>query len=375
MRGDAGEPLGLGRLLFRVLVVPGLVVALALAVVMAAMGGFQGGARDAAVSVRHAHRTRPAPSPGSPAEARTAASVRRALASSGPRAPARPRVGVYVGPGAATRASAYSSLLPTGINAAFDYLGASSWASIASPAWLVGRWAPTRYAMTFAVPMLPVSGASLAAGASGAYDDEFRALARILVANGDASATLVLGWSPLEGGLPWSVSSVAEGADYVAYFRHIVRAMREVRGARFVFAFQPGPVSPALRGVVGPGRIYPGNRYVGVVAAQVFDELAPPSPVEGARRWARIRSVPFGPAWTARFAARLHRRLVVDGLALVPVDAGGGGDDPAFVAAFFAWARRVDVAEVTLWADGSWAFTPSRDPRAFARLRALIVGG
>lgn len=367
VRDDAGQPLRLWRLLVRVLVVPGLAVAVALGGTMAVLGALQARSRAGAVPALGGRRGAPAHARKPPAG--QAASF-RSRARPTPTQGAAPRLGVYAGPGDTAGAAAFSARFPTKVTAAFDYLDDRSWSTIASPSWLLERWGPTGDTMTYAVPMLPETGGSLAAGARGAYDGEFRELGALLVAHGEATATLVIGWSPLERGLPWSVSGPAEAADYVAYFRQIARTMRSVPGARFVFAFQPGPVSTESGGI-GPGRLYPGNAYVGVVAIFVFDRLAPPSPLAGARRWAEIRSAPFGPSWTARFAARLHRRIVVDGLALVPVAADGGGDDGAFVGAFLAWARRVGVGEVIVWDDGSWALSPARDPHGFARLEEL----
>lgn len=393
MTGDRGESLGLRQLLLRVLVVPGLVVVLALGLVMAVINALQHGPPVASSARRQVARS----APGAAERASSGAHAVRQLAerpspmaaavpsrkAPPTTAPARtasarvrvPPIGAYVGPGDLVAAAQLSAALPHGLAGVFDYLDASSWATIADPSWLLDRWASTRDPLTLAVPMLPASGASLAVGATGAYDGEFRQLAQLLVADGEAGATLVVGWSPLEPGLAWSVTQPGEDAQYVAYFRRIVDTMRLVPGARFRFAFEPGPSGPGGLGpgAMGPGHLYPGNAYVDDIATQIFDQL--PLPVGPASRWARVAAVPYGPAWVARLAARLHRRLVVTGLALVPAAAGGGGDDPALVASFFAWARQAHVASVTLWSQGSWAFTPGNDPRSFAVLRSIVVSG
>lgn len=391
MTGDKGETLGTRQLLVRVLVVPGLVVVLALGLVMAVINALQHGPpatsparRHVALSATGAARRTPS---GAPVRGRGATRSPRAASVSRGAAPGGatrsrtgtggtrvPPVGAYVGSGDLDAASGLSAALPGGLAGVLDYLDASSWATIADPYWLLDRWASTGDRLTLAVPMLPASGATLAIGATGAYDGEFRQLAQLLVADGEPTATLVVGWSPLEPGLAWSVTRPGEDAQYVAYFRHIVDTMRLVPGARFRFAFEPGPSGPIglQPGAMGPGHLYPGNAYVDVIATQIFNRL--PTPVGPASRWAEVAAVPYGPAWVARFAARLHRRLVVTGLALVPASAGGGGDDPAFVRSFFAWARRTHVASVTLWSQGSWAFTPASDPRSFAVLRAIVSG-
>ena len=390
MTGDSDEPLGVRQLLVRVLVVPGLVVALALGLVMAVINALQHGApaasahRQVALSATGAARRA---TPRTPPHRRGWTTTPPAAASSTrtpPHAAARvraadrrahvPPVGAYVGSGDLDGASQLSAALPGGLAGVLDYVDAGSWSTIADPSWLLDRWAPTRDPLILAVPMLPASGASLATGATGAYDGEFRQLARLLVADGEATATLVLGWSPLDPGLPWTVTQPAGATAYVAYFRHIVDTMRLVPGARFRFAFEPGPSGPEAigPGAMGPGHLYPGNAYVDDIATQIFNRL--PTPVGPASRWARVAAVPYGPDWVARFAARLHRRLIVTGLALVPAAAGGGGDDPAFVRSFFAWARQARVASVTLWSQGTWAFTPANDPHAFALLRTIVSG-
>lgn len=377
MRGQSGEPLAVWRLLFRTLVVPCFVVAVLVGGTMATLRTVQGPPRQvsptssALAPARGPVREVP---PGhstvttTPARHGTASPPARAKATPTP----TPTLGAYVGPGAPAAAAALSARLPGGIDGSVDYLDDRSWATIASPSWAVGRWAAAGEPMTYFVPMLPADGGSLAQGAAGAYDAEFRRLAGVLVDNGQASATLVLGWSPLRPGLPWSVRTPQEAAAYVAYFRRIVTAMRAERGARFVFAYDPVPVPPDAT-APGPGTCYPGNRYVSEVAIQVSDQLI--GEVAPSKRWAEIRALPFGPAWSARFAERLGRPLVVDGLELSPAALGGAGDDWRFVAGFFTWARAVHVASVVLWATGDAALSPAADPRAFAVVRSLAASG
>jgi hypothetical protein len=253
-----------------------------------------------------------------------------------------------------------------------DYLDDRTWSSIEDPSWFLWRWEPLHVAMTYFVPMLPASGASLEAGAAGSYDGAFTHLAAALVGAGQGGATLVLGSSPLEPGQPWSVYTEAAAEEHVAFYRRIVTVMRAVPGARFRFAYQPGPV--AGTSTVGPGQCYPGNRYVSIVATEVFDQLysAPP---QGSDRFLHLLAAPYGLGWTARLATRQHRPLLIDGLGLLPPANGGAGDDPAFVSALLAWAHRHHVMGVDLWSEGDTAFLPSTDPRSFAVVTSLVRAG
>ncbi len=324
------------------------------------------------VANRRTAATPPAHAPvAHPPVAHPPAARTTAPAAAGAAPAERPVVGAYLGPGNVAGATVLSTRLPAGLPTILDYLDGTTWWSLtsASPTWLSHRWAPTGEAPTYLVPLLPATGGSLAVGATGAYDPWFARLAAVLVAGGEAHATLVLGWSPLEQGHAWSVTTPAEGPQYVAFFRHVVTTMRAVPGARFRFSFQPGPVAddPPVR----PGSLYPGNAFVDTVDIAVFDGST--SSPTGAQRWAVLRDGLAGPAWTARFARRHHRPIVVDGLAVVPRSAGGPGDDPAFVSSFLAWARRARVETIYLWADGSWALDLQEEPQAFTVLRQVVA--
>ena len=277
----------------------------------------------------------------------------------------RPVLGVYAGPGAAAAAEAFSKQLPGHPHLALDYLSDSSWTTISDPSWLLGRWQGSGEAMVLEVPMLPRSGGSLAAGATGSYDHYFASLARKLVSENRGRSTLIVGWSPEQSSLPWSVATRAGAADYVAYFRHVVTTMRSVPGTHFSFAFEPGAVDTAS--AVAPDSLYPGNAYVDAVAAQVFDVVW--SPVPATRRFAAVRAAEGGLSWAASFAASHHKSVLVSALGLAPIAAHGDGDDPVFVRQFLAWARAHDVTTVIIWAQGSAGITARGTPEAFAVLR------
>lgn len=283
----------------------------------------------------------------------------------------RPALGIYAGGGDVAGALQYVRLLHGQVRSAFDFLDDASWETISAPLWTLERWSRSRLPITFAVPLLPRHGATLRAGAAGRYDWAFVRLAHLLVRHGESRATLLLGWSPLERGLPWSVASTPEAVRYDVFFRRVVSAMRAVPGSSFRFAFEPGPVSGTP--VVSPRVLFPGRSYVSELASSLFDTLAARHVHEN-ERWRRILSLPFGPSFVARLAARLRLPLVLDGLALATRATGGGGDDPRFVRDALAWASSVGVRSVVLWDVGPVALNPWRAPRSFAALRSAVSG-
>lgn len=277
-----------------------------------------------------------------------------------------PVIGVYAGPAGALEAAELGSELGHPVTLAFDYLDGSSWKSITQPWWVLDQWQATHFVLAFGVPMLPAHGASLAAGAAGAYDGEFAALGRFLVGHDEANALLVLGWTPEETGTPWSVSNAKEAADYTLYWRRIVTAMDDVAGARFRFVWEPGASFPgvALR------RIYPGNHYVSAVGVLLFDDLATRLR-PGVSRWQAVADTPLGPNAVAAFGEANHKALVAM-LGLVSTKhRGGGGDDPRFVRSFYSWARLHEVQDVFLWDFGGSALSEQTFPASLATLRQL----
>lgn len=283
----------------------------------------------------------------------------------------RTEVGAYAGPGERRSDDKWASRFGIAPAAGYDYLSDTSWTTIAHPSWIVSRWAKSQESMTFAVPMLPRHGASLAYGAAGRYDGEFSALADYLVSQHEEHATLVLGWSPLERHLPWSVTDAQQAASYVGYFRRIVQTMRSASGAHFSFAFEPGPAASAPP--VPVSRLYPGRRYASVIAVALFDEIWP-VPKAPETRWDAILRGTAGPAYAERLAERHSSRLIVTGLALAPASRHGAGDDPAFVRASLRFAERAQARALFVWERGRFAVSPARAPRSFALLKRVLSG-
>jgi len=313
---------------------------------------------QATAPAHHATSSAPraAPGPGASTGAPSPASPSRAMA-----------MGVYAGSGNVAGATSFQSALGAPVHYALDYFSGSSWSSISSPTWVLDQWQGSPYQLVFGVPMLP-SGATLAAGAAGTYDAEFSTLAQNLVASGFANAWLVLGFDPTVAGTPWSVSTPTEAAQYVAYWRRIVAAMRAVPGASFRFVWD---VTPPGNGLT-PQDLYPGSSYVDVIATDFFD-LG--TGVPGAARFSTLVAAPYGPQWFSTFAAAEEKPFILAKWGVTASSTwGGGGDDPAFVHALVTWAEQSGVQLLMTWDAGTWAISGGGFPDSMAALRAAVDG-
>jgi len=219
------------------------------------------------------------------------------------------------------------------------YLSDSSWQDMQESAgWFSQQW-DRRYTVTAGVPLLVDDGGSLAAGAAGRYDAHWRALASTLVAHGQPTAILRLGW---EFNGPWfRWSALRDPGAFAGYWRHIVTAMRSVPGAGGLrFDWNPG---------VGPHNVplaaYPGDAYVDIIGLDIYDRSFGPRLAETGARWADFMDGPFGLRWHRDFA-RAHGKPMSFpewGVSDVHV-AGGTADNAQFVQALADWIASNNVA-------------------------------
>jgi hypothetical protein len=134
------------------------------------------------------------------------------------------------------------------------------------PAW--GAWAravPGRR-LLISVPLLPADGSTLALGATGAYNSHFAQMAANLVANHLGNTILCFG--PTNGwGLPWRMAH-ADDANFILYWKQIVKTMRAVPGAeklQFDWVGADAKTSYPIEAA------YPGDAYVDFVGMVLFD--------------------------------------------------------------------------------------------------------
>lgn len=277
-------------------------------------------------------------------------------------------LGVYAGAGDPSAAASFGTWLGHPVRYAMDFFDGSSWSTISKPTWIVDRWAGTSYRMIWGVPILPNSGASLAAGATGAYDQYFQQLATFLVAHGQGSSILRLGWEFNGSWFPWSAS--ADPQAFIEYWRQIVTTMRAVPGANFSFEWNPTRGAMSL----APPLAWPGSAYVNIVGMDVYDLQWPAMP-NAEQRWNYFLTEPYGLNWLANFAA-LHGKPIAFpewGLVRTGSQGHGGGDDPVFISGMASFIASHDVVNAVFWNYGSSAVTAGAYPDAGAALREAFA--
>lgn len=287
-------------------------------------------------------------------------------------------LGAYGGANDAAGVTAFGNAVGVPMQYAMEFLDGTSWATISNPSYQLRHWYDSGYRMIWAVPMLPSSGASLAVGATGAYDKYFATLARGLVSAGQGNAVLRIGWEFNGIWFPWSAKGHA--AQFTAYWRDIVTTMRAVPGAAFTFEWNPD------RNNLGMGNLasyYPGNAYVDYVGLDLYDVEWKQYP--GAKaEFSQMESGPSGLDWLASFSAAHHKPMVFPEWGLgwgtcrkgASVTASGavcGGDNALFIKDSSAWFASHDVVEVTYWDYGTSTVSNGKNPMTLAALSTYWV--
>ena len=282
------------------------------------------------------------------------------------------KLGIYEGAGCdgARRIGRFTHWLGRSPAWVIDFLAYDSWRSMRHSAeWILRCWRGAPYHLSLAVPLLPQDEtATLADGARGAYDSDFRELAELLVRDGRADAVIRLGWEFNGAWMPWNAAK--DPAAFVTYWRRVVAVMRAVRGAAFRFDWAPS----LGRNAIAPDLVYPGDDVVDVIGLSVYNQSWSKPRRDSAARWQELLSRPFGLDWQRQFA-QAHRKLRSFpewGTGRRP-DGAGGGDDPGFITRMAALIRAPDVLY-----DGYWDY-PAPDyfalistgefPRAAAAFR------
>jgi hypothetical protein len=254
--------------------------------------------------------------------------------------------GAYVGAANPSGLTAFDAATGTHATIASDYLPGNAGFSGMDGAggdlnWLLGPWSGRGVTLSLGVPIIPTDAAgtpvaTLGAGATGAYNASYVTLAQTLVAAGDATAYLRLGWEFDGGWMPWSATTPAAEASYAAYFDQIVTAMRSVPGADFSFVWNPDAGAFTQAGY-NVALAYPGSAYVNVIGLDTYDQtwVSPQTP---ANAWNET-TLPSLVAASA-FAASVAKPLALTewGTA-IRSDGHGLGDDPLFVTNMTAWIK------------------------------------
>ncbi|HUC04151.1 MAG TPA: glycosyl hydrolase [Acidimicrobiales bacterium] len=261
-----------------------------------------------------------------------------------------------MGPADPSGIKAFASATGTKPTIASDYLPASSgWAGMdganGSLSWLFAQgWQGTGYTLSLGVPIIPTNASNvpvgtLATGATGAYNSYFVTLAQTLVAAGESNAYLRLGWEFDGNWYAWDASTPADEANYAAYFRQIVTAMRSVPGEDFSFVWNPDASAFTNQSVISNYNValaWPGSAYVNLIGLDVYDQtwVTPQTP---ANAWDESTEPTLAAA--AQFAGTEGVSLAVCewGVA-IRSDGHGLGDDPLYVNNMISWMRMNHVA-------------------------------
>ena len=222
-----------------------------------------------------------------------------ALCSGSSGASSPPPLGIYLGYENASGISSLGSSMGQQPAYAMDYLDATSWSSMeSSAANEAAKWSSSGYTMTFSIPMLPNSGATLSAGAAGDYNSYFQQIAQGLVANNEGSSILRIGWEFNGSWTPW-YASASNASEFVSFWQQVVTAMRSVSGANFQFEWCPngGDTTDNM------SSFYPGNSYVDIVAEDVYDQAWGTYP-GASQEFSNLETVGNGLNWLTSFAAQ-----------------------------------------------------------------------
>jgi hypothetical protein len=238
--------------------------------------------------------------------------------------------------------AAFAQETNTSPTVATDYLvDNDGWADMdgsdGSLNWLLTPYRATGYTLSLGVPMFPTGvGASLATGATGAYDSYFTTLAQTLVAGGQANAYLRLGWEFDGSWTPWYAGTPSAEASFASYFQQIVTAMRSVPGEQFRFVWDPD-VGAFTESAYSVAAAYPGNAYVDVIGVDAYDQswASPQTPTNA---WSSTTL----PALTAaqQFASANGKPLAFcEWGVTIRSDGHGLGDDPYYINQMVSWMQ------------------------------------
>lgn len=257
-------------------------------------------------------------------------------------------MGIYAGPGCQGRDKlpAFEQWSGRKVERGLDFVYAQSWTiMMRALGWGAGCWAKAGIPMTFSIPMLPSDPQyTMAAGAAGAYDDQFRSFAGILIRNGFSKAYLRVGWEFNGGWYPWAAKK--DPKSWVPYWRRIVTVMRSVPGAAFKYNWNPALATQQI----APDQFYPGDDLVDIIGADIYNQTWNPRATTPELKWEEVLHEPYGLEWLRQFAAQHHKPISIPewGTGTRP-DGHGGGDDPLFVANMARWIKANNVVYHNYW--------------------------
>ncbi|MEI9914062.1 MAG: ricin-type beta-trefoil lectin domain protein [Candidatus Saccharibacteria bacterium] len=264
-------------------------------------------------------------------------------------------IGDYEGAGNVSGINSFASETKSTIGIAADYQNGSSWSTIES-SYPSSTWTGTPYQLELGVNMLPNSGASLAQGATGAYNNYFTTLAQNLVSAGESNAILRIGWEWDQSSFPWYVANTSAATNLAAYWKQIVTAMRAVPGANFNYSWYYGDSGSSITTAA-----YPGSSYVSSIALDQYDQTwtgncklsykltavpTPSSQMVSASTSNCVWNNTILPAINglASFASKQNEPIGFGEWGVITRSDGHGlGDDPTYINNFSNWLKSHNV--------------------------------
>ena len=307
------------------------------------------------------------------------------------------------------------------IKYAQDFIDATDFSHIEDP-YQLSNWKGSPFTMVWGVPMIPCGGPSTQCQtnvsdynlvASGGADGYFKTLAQNLVSAGFGTSYIRLGWEMNSSQMGWAICNQQGSAadswinDFVPAFQHIVTSMRSVSGTNFKFIWNPIDTSSSSCPGVHMESLYPGDKYVDVVALDVYDGISTPTSdttrfsdlLNGTGSGGYVAESPeaingqsfngegYGLKWIAAFGKAHNKEISLPewGLDSSSQDAGGG-DDAYFMTQMVAWIKANATGPAIFWNYGSSSgngtlpltipnYTNGNTPKATAVFKAAFAGG
>lgn len=269
-----------------------------------------------------------------------------------------------------------------------DFPARDTWEHVRNPDYLLEAWDGTGYRLSLGIPLLPEKDyGSMAAGARGEYDEQFRELGRTVVAHGRPDTVIRLGWEFNLEGWRWFTSDPEQ---FVGYWRRVVGAMRSVPGQHFQFDWNVNNGYSKVDTLA----YYPGDDVVDFVGVDVYDQgyhsSAYPYPAdcdEACRHGRQVRvweeeiyGGDRGLRFWTDFARDRGKPLSLPEWGLWDVgDGSGGGDNPTFIRQMTDFIRdprnNVAYASYFEWSEGKQRHSLRQDfPEAGQVYRRLWEG-
>jgi hypothetical protein len=255
----------------------------------------------------------------------------------------RDLLGVFVG-NQASAVIEFEGWLGRQVDGILGFTGDASWEDYeGSAGWAANSvWNQIDRPVFWSVPLIP-QGATLAAAASGAYNEHYRRVAETLIGSRPKDANLFIrtGWEFNGNWMRWS--AIGKEREFIGAYRQFVTTFRAVAKEhgepdRFIFEWN---VSCAAYGM-NPEDAYPGDEYVDIIGMDVYWNPAydPKDPLQA---WQWKLNAPYGLMWHQEFAAAHGKRTAYS-------EWGVRGDNAGpFIQQAKAWFTQHDVVFQTYW--------------------------